>query len=105
MNSASLQAGHRIKSNTLRGGYVHNSNVYRVTAGTVGGPLLLIQGNYGGQTGNYPPDLTGITLAGCGRVDRRELGAVCFRPGGQGRHRRRCRAGVMRWNVPTTKGC
>jgi hypothetical protein len=36
--------------------------VYRVTAGTVGGPLLLIQGNYSGQTGNYPPSLTGITL-------------------------------------------
>jgi polygalacturonase len=64
MNSARLQSGHRIKSNTLRGGYVRNSNVYRVTAGTVGGPLLLIQGNYSGQTGNYPPDLTGITLAG-----------------------------------------
>jgi polygalacturonase len=63
MNSANLQAGHRIKSNTLRGGYVENTNVYRVTAGTVGGPLLLIQGNYSGQTGNYPPDLTGITLS------------------------------------------
>ena len=63
MNSANLQAGHRIKSNTLRGGFVENTNVYRVTAGTVGGPLLLIQGNYSGQTGNFPPDLTGITLS------------------------------------------
>jgi polygalacturonase len=63
MNSANLQAGHRIKSNTLRGGYVENTNVYRVTAGTVGGPLLLIQGNYSGQTGDFPPDLTGITLS------------------------------------------
>jgi polygalacturonase len=63
MNSADLQAGHRIKTNTLRGGYVLNTNVYRVKAGTVGGPLLLIQGNYGGQTGAYPPDVTGITLA------------------------------------------
>jgi polygalacturonase len=62
MNSANLQAGHRIKSNTLRGGYVENTNVYRVTAGTIGGPLLLIQGNYSGQTGDFPPDLTGITL-------------------------------------------
>jgi polygalacturonase len=62
MNSANLQAGHRIKTNTLRGGYVLNMNVYRVTAGTVGGPLLLIQGNYNGQTGNFPPDVTGITL-------------------------------------------
>ena len=62
MNSANLQAGHRIKTNTLRGGYVLNTNVYRVTAGTVGGPLLLIQGNYNGQTGNFPPDVTGITL-------------------------------------------
>ncbi|MBV9446232.1 MAG: glycoside hydrolase family 28 protein [Streptosporangiaceae bacterium] len=62
MNSANLQAGHRIKTNTLRGGYVLNTNVYRVKAGTVGGPLLLIQGNYNGQTGNFPPDVTGITL-------------------------------------------
>jgi polygalacturonase len=64
MNSANLQAGHRIKTNTLRGGYAINSNVYRVTAGTVGGPLLLIQGNYSAQTGDFPPDITGITLAG-----------------------------------------
>ncbi|MGD0556137.1 MAG: glycoside hydrolase family 28 protein [Streptosporangiaceae bacterium] len=62
MNSANLEAGHRIKTNTLRGGFVENSNVYRVTAGTVGGPLLLIQGQYDDQTGDYPPDLTGITL-------------------------------------------
>jgi polygalacturonase len=62
MNSANLQAGHRIKTNTLRGGYVLNTNVYRVTAGTVGGPLLLIQGNYNAQTGNFPPNVTGITL-------------------------------------------
>jgi polygalacturonase len=63
MNSANLQAGHRIKTNTLRGGYVENTNVYRVTAGTIGGPLLLIQGNYDAQTGDFPPDVTGITLA------------------------------------------
>jgi polygalacturonase len=62
MNSANLQAGHRIKTNTLRGGYVLNTNVYRVTAGTVGGPLLLIQGNYDGQTGDFPPDVTNINL-------------------------------------------
>jgi polygalacturonase len=29
MNSANLQAGHRIKTNTLRGGYVLNTHVYR----------------------------------------------------------------------------
>jgi polygalacturonase len=63
MNSANLQAGHRIKTNTLRGGYVLNTNVYRVTAGTIGGPLLLIQGNYSDQTGDFPPDVTDITLA------------------------------------------
>ncbi len=63
MNSANLQAGHRIKTNTLRGGFVENSNVYRINAGTVGGPLLLIQGTYNAQTGAFPPDLTGITLA------------------------------------------
>ena len=62
MNSANLQAGHRVKTNTLRGGYALNTNVYRVTAGTVGGPLLLIQGNYDGQTGDFPPDLNDINL-------------------------------------------
>ncbi|HEX6525678.1 MAG TPA: glycoside hydrolase family 28 protein [Streptosporangiaceae bacterium] len=61
-NSPNLQAGHRIKTNTLRGGFVLNTNVYRITAGTVGGPLLKIEGQYNGQTGNFPPDLTGITL-------------------------------------------
>lgn len=62
MNSPNLQAGHRIKTNTLRGGFVRNTNVFRVTANTVGGPLLLIQGTYNGQTGDFPPDVTGITL-------------------------------------------
>ncbi|MBV9380209.1 MAG: hypothetical protein JO242_06005, partial [Streptosporangiaceae bacterium] len=62
MNSANLAAGHRIKTNTLRGGFVVNTNVYRVTAGTVGGPLLKIEGQYNGQTGDYPPEVTGITL-------------------------------------------
>jgi polygalacturonase len=63
MNSPNLQAGHRIKTNTLRGGFVLNTNVYRITAAAVGGPLLLIQGNYNGQTGDFPPDVTGITLS------------------------------------------
>ena len=30
----------------------------------LGGPLLLIQGNYNAQTCDFPPDITGITLAG-----------------------------------------
>jgi polygalacturonase len=64
MNSANLQSGHRVKANSLRGGYVRNTNVYRVRAGTVGGPLLLIDGQYSGQTGSFPPDLTGISLTG-----------------------------------------
>ena len=56
------QAGHRIKTNTLRGGYVLNTNVYRVKAATVGGPLLLIQGTYNNQTGAFPPDVSDINL-------------------------------------------
>jgi polygalacturonase len=62
MNSANLEAGHRVKTNTLRGGYVLNSNVYRITAGTVGGPLMLIDAQYDDQTGDFPPDLTDINL-------------------------------------------
>jgi polygalacturonase len=63
MNSPDLQSGHRIKTNTLRGGYVINSNVYRVTAATIGGPVLKIEGQYSGQTGNFPPDVTGVTVS------------------------------------------
>jgi len=62
MNSANLQAGHRIKTNTLRGGFVENSNVYRITAGTIGGPVLLIDAQYDAQTGDFPPDITDINL-------------------------------------------
>ena len=62
MNSANLQAGHRIKTNTLRGGYVENTNVYRVDAGTIGGPVLLIDAQYDDQTGAFPADVTDINL-------------------------------------------
>ncbi|MBS2963490.1 glycoside hydrolase family 28 protein [Actinocrinis puniceicyclus] len=63
MNSPILQSGHRLKTNSVRGGYIENSNVYRVTAGQIGGPALLIDYNYGeGNTGTYPPTVTGITL-------------------------------------------
>ena len=64
MNSANLQAGHRIKTNTLRGGYVLNSNVYRITAGTIGGPVLLIDAQYDAQPGDFLPDITDINLTG-----------------------------------------
>jgi polygalacturonase len=62
MNSANLAAGHRIKTNSLRGGFVQNTNVYRIGAGTIGGPVLLIDANYSGQTGGFPPLVTDINL-------------------------------------------
>jgi polygalacturonase len=62
MNSANLQSGHRLKTNSLRGGFIENTNVYRVTAGTIGGPALKIEGQYSGQTGDFPPEVTDITL-------------------------------------------
>jgi hypothetical protein len=62
MNSANLQAALRIKTNTLRGGFVLSSNVYRITAGTIGGPVLLVDAQYDAQPGDFPPDLTGISL-------------------------------------------
>ncbi len=63
MNSPILQSGHRLKTNSVRGGYIENSNIYRVTAGQIGGPVLLIDFNYGeGNTGTFPPTVTGITL-------------------------------------------
>jgi polygalacturonase len=62
MNSPDLQSGHRLKANSLRGGFIENTNVYRVTAGTIGGPMLWIDANYNGQTGDFPPLLTDINL-------------------------------------------
>jgi polygalacturonase len=63
MDSANLQAGHRLKTNSLRGGFIENTNIVRVNAGPVGGPLLKIEGDYNNQTGAFPPLVTGITLA------------------------------------------
>jgi polygalacturonase len=64
MNSPTLQSGHRIKTNSVRGGTVRDIHVRRVTAGTIGGPMLLIDYNYGeGNTGTFPPTVTDIDLA------------------------------------------
>jgi polygalacturonase len=64
MSSPSLQSGHRIKTNSVRGGTVRDIHVRRVTAGTIGGPILLIDFNYGeGDTGTFPPTVTDIDLA------------------------------------------
>ena len=62
INSPILQSGHRLKTNSLRGGFIENSNVYRVTAATIGGPVLKIEGQYNGQTGAFNPTVTDITL-------------------------------------------
>jgi polygalacturonase len=63
MDSPSLQSGHRLKTNSVRGGYIKNSNIYRVKVGTIAGPVLLIDFTYGeGDTGSYPPVVTGINL-------------------------------------------
>lgn len=64
MNSPNLQSGHRIKTNSVRGGTVRDIHVRRVTAGTIGGPVLLVDYNYGeGDTGTFPPLVTDIDLA------------------------------------------
>jgi polygalacturonase len=64
MTSTGLLAGHRLKTNSVRGGFIENTNVYRVNATAIGGPLLLIDYNYGeGNTGNYPPTVTGVNLS------------------------------------------
>ena len=62
MNSPILQSGHRLKTNSLRGGFIENTNVYRVTAATIGGPVLKIEGQYSGQTGGFNPAVTDITV-------------------------------------------
>ncbi|GGJ59318.1 glycoside hydrolase family 28 protein [Streptomyces brasiliensis] len=64
MSSTGLRAGHRLKTNSVRGGFLENSHVYRVNVQAIGGPLLLIDFNYGeGDTGTYPPTVTDINLS------------------------------------------
>jgi polygalacturonase len=64
MDSPNLASGHRIKTNSVRGGFVTNIHIGRITAGTIGGPMLLIDFNYGeGDTGTFPPTVTDINLA------------------------------------------
>lgn len=64
MTSTGLQSGHRLKTNSVRGGFIENSHVYRVNVNAIGGPLLLIDYNYGeGNTGAYMPTVTDIGLS------------------------------------------
>jgi polygalacturonase len=65
MTSAGLQSGHRLKTNSVRGGFIENTNVWRAAVTAIGGPLLLIDFNYGeGNTGSFPPAVGQITLCG-----------------------------------------
>ncbi len=80
MNSANLAAGHRIKTNSLRGGFVENTNVYRIDAGTIGGPVLLIDANYNAQTGDFPPAVTDINLTGWTVADAAEGWQIAGEP-------------------------
>jgi polygalacturonase len=64
MNSPDLQSGHRIKTNSVRGGFVRDVHLGRTAVGTIGGPMLLIDFNYGeGNTGSFPPIVTDINLS------------------------------------------
>jgi polygalacturonase len=64
MTSTGLQSGHRLKTNSVRGGFIESSHVYRVNVTAIGGPLLLIDYNYGeGDTGPYMPTVTDINLS------------------------------------------
>ncbi|WP_181805050.1 glycoside hydrolase family 28 protein, partial [Streptomyces shenzhenensis] len=64
MTSTGLQSGHRLKTNSVRGGYIESSHVYRVNVSAIGGPLILIDYNYGeGDTGTYPPTVTDVNLS------------------------------------------
>jgi hypothetical protein len=51
-------------SNSVRGGFVRDVHLGRTTAGTIGGPMLLIDFNCGeGRTGSLPPVVTDINLS------------------------------------------
>ena len=65
MTSTGLLAGHRLKTNSVRGGFIEDTHLWRVQATAIGGPLLLIDYNYGeGDTGSYPPVVTDANLTG-----------------------------------------
>jgi polygalacturonase len=65
MTSTGLQSGHRLKTNSVRGGFIENTNIWRASVTAIGGPLLLIDYNYGeGNAGSFPPIVNGITLSG-----------------------------------------
>jgi len=62
-SSTELAAGHRLKTNSVRGGYIKDSNVFRVNAPIIGGPALIIDYTYGeGDTGTFYPEVTDINL-------------------------------------------
>jgi hypothetical protein len=62
-SSTELLAGHRLKTNSVRGGYIEDSNVFRVNAPVIGGPALIIDYTYGeGDTGAFRPEVTDINL-------------------------------------------
>ncbi|WP_377267137.1 glycoside hydrolase family 28 protein [Peterkaempfera sp. SMS 1(5)a] len=64
MTSTGLQSGHRLKTNSVRGGFIEGTHVYRVDVSAIGGPLLLIDYTYGeGNTGTYRPTVTDINLS------------------------------------------
>lgn len=64
MNSTGLESGHRLKTNSVRGGFLEGTHVYRVDVQAIGGPLLLIDFNYGeGDSGSFPPTVTDINLS------------------------------------------
>jgi polygalacturonase len=50
-----------VKSNTLRGGYVRDVHIDRMT-GTMRAAFVIMQMNYKNQTGPYLPDFGGITI-------------------------------------------
>ncbi|HTJ67399.1 MAG TPA: glycoside hydrolase family 28 protein [Actinospica sp.] len=63
LSSTGLQAGHRLKTNSVRGGFIEDSNIFRVSAPIIGGPALVIDYTYGeGDTGMYYPTVTDINL-------------------------------------------
>jgi len=60
-----LASGCFIKTNEERGGVVANVHLARVSAGTIAGPMLLVDFAYGGVTsGTYLPTVSDIHLAG-----------------------------------------
>ena len=63
--TATVRYAFYVKSNTQRGGYVHNANLDSINGTNLTGAYGFVQMNYNGQTGSYNPSFKQFAIANC----------------------------------------